>query len=151
MTESFTAIVIDDVDGKPTAVFREQSLPDLPDLDTLVEVDYSSLNYKDGLAVSGGQKITRRTPLVAGADLAGTIVESRSDAWQSGTRVVVNGWGMSETQSGGYTRYQRVSSDWLVEVPDAFTTLEAMAIGTAGYTAALCVDALEKWGVLGSG
>jgi acrylyl-CoA reductase (NADPH) len=151
MTELFTALVIDEVGGAPRASFKQRSLSDLPDLDVLVDVEYSSLNYKDGLAVSGRQKIARRTPLVAGVDLAGTVVESRSSAWRPGTRVVVNGWGMSETQDGGYTRYQRVSGDWLVEIPDAFTTRDAMAIGTAGYTSALCVDALEQWGVLGSG
>lgn len=151
MTELFTALVIDEAEGVPSASFKQQSLSDLPDLDTLVEVEYSSLNYKDGLAVSGRQKIARRTPLVAGIDLAGTVVESRSGAWSLGTRVVVNGWGMSETHNGGYARYQRVSSEWLVAIPDVFTTTDAMAIGTAGYTSALCVDALEQWGVLGSG
>ena len=147
MTDTFTALVVDEVDGTPMAAFRQIGLDDLPDLDTLVEVEYSSLNYKDGLCVSGRQKIARRTPLIAGADLAGTVVETSDPAWPAGTRVVVNGWGLTETQSGGYTRYQRLSSDWLVRIPEEFTTLQAMAIGTAGYTAALCVDALEAWGI----
>lgn len=147
MTDTFTAMVIDDGDGKPEARLRQLSLADLPDHDTLVKVEYSSLNYKDGLAVSGKQKIARKTPLIAGADLAGTVVESRNPDWQPGTRVVVNGWGMSETESGGYTRYQRVSSDWLIRIPDVFSTEQAMAIGTAGYTSALCVDALTAWGL----
>ena len=119
MNEPFTALVIDDVDGKPVAGFRELTQADLPDHDTLVQVEFSSLNYKDGLAVSGRQKIARRTPLIGGADLAGTVVESRNPRWAPGTRVVVNGWGMSETESGGYTRYQRVRSEWLVQIPDA--------------------------------
>jgi acrylyl-CoA reductase (NADPH) len=144
---TFTALVIDEVDGTPSASFRELTFEDLPDHDVLVEVEYSSLNYKDGLAVSGRQRIARCCPLVAGADLAGVVVESRDPAWRSGDRVVVNGWGMSETQAGGYTRYQRVDPSWLVRLPDAFTTEQAMAIGTAGYTAALCVDQLERWGV----
>jgi acrylyl-CoA reductase (NADPH) len=151
MNETFTAMVIDDVDGKPVAGFRELTQADLPDHDTLVQVDFSSLNYKDGLALSGRQKIARRTPLIGGADLAGTVVESRNPRWAPGTRVVVNGWGMSETESGGYTRYQRVRSEWLVRIPDAFSTEQAMAIGTAGYTSALCVDALASRGSVGDG
>ncbi|MBD8561804.1 oxidoreductase [Pseudomonas fluorescens] len=146
MSEIFTALVIEDVDGKPKATFKQQSLSDLPDLDVLVEVAYSTLNYKDGLAVAGKQKIARKPPLVGGIDLAGTVVESRDPAWQKGDRVVVNGWGLSELHNGGYTRYQRVKPEWLVRLPDALTFLQAMAIGTAGYTAALCVDALERWG-----
>lgn len=151
MTDSFTAIVIDNVDGKPKASFETLTVADLPDHDVLVEVEFSSLNYKDGLAVSGRQKIARKPPLIAGADLAGTVVESRDPAWEAGARVVVNGWGLSETQAGGYTRYQRVEPGWLVRIPDAFTTEQAMAIGTAGYTAALCVDALEAWGLPAGG
>lgn len=151
MNEPFTALVIDDVDGKPVAGFRELTQADLPDHDTLVQVEFSSLNYKDGLAVSGRQKIARRTPLIGGADLAGTVVESRNPRWAPGTRVVVNGWGMSETESGGYTRYQRVRSEWLVQIPDGLSTEQAMAIGTAGYTSALCVDALAGRGSLGDG
>src|SRR5690348_12654966 len=108
MADTFTAILLDNVDGKPKASFNELTLADLPDHDVLVQVEYSSLNYKDGLAVSGRQKIARKPPLIAGADLAGTVAESRDPAWVPGDRVVVNGWGLSETQPGGYTRYQRV-------------------------------------------
>ncbi|WP_207459381.1 MDR family oxidoreductase [Azospirillum sp. SYSU D00513] len=146
MAETFTAFVIEDVDGKPRGGFRQLSLGDLPDHEVLVEVACSTLNYKDGLAVSGKGRIARKLPMVAGIDLAGTVVESRSPAWKAGDRVVVNGWGLSETQWGGYGRYQRVKTDWLTRLPDAFTPQQAMAIGTAGYTAALCVDALEDWG-----
>lgn len=149
MTDTFNAVVIDDVDGKPKAGMRELSLADLPDYDTLVQVEFSSLNYKDGLAVSGRQRIARKTPLIAGADLAGTVVESQNPQWPAGTRVVVNGWGMSETTPGGYSRYQRVKSEWLTRIPEAFTTEQAMAIGTAGYTSALCVNALTAWGIAG--
>lgn len=149
MTDTFKAVVIDDADGLPIASLRELSLADLPDYDTLVQVEYSSLNYKDGLAISGRQRIARKTPLVAGADLAGTVVESTNPAWPAGTRVVVNGWGLSETTPGGYTRFQRVKSEWLTRVPDEFTTEQAMAIGTAGYTSALCVNALTAWGITG--
>lgn len=151
MTDAFSAMMVEDVDGKPRAGFREITKKDLPDHDVLVEVSYSSLNYKDGLAVSGKGRIARRLPMVAGIDIAGTVVESRSSAWAPGDRVVVNGWGLSETEWGGYTRFQRLKPEWLIRLPDAFTLQEAMAIGTAGYTAALCVNALEDWGVIQPG
>ena len=149
MTESFPAILIESVDDSAVSSLKQITLADLPDRDVLVEVACSSLNYKDGLAVSGNKsKVARRLPMVAGIDLAGTVVESRSPEWQPGDKVIVNGWGMSENHWGGYSRYQRVDADWLVRLPDAFTFEQAMAIGTAGYTAALCVDALEEWGVI---
>ncbi|RYE62537.1 MAG: oxidoreductase, partial [Rhizobiaceae bacterium] len=151
MTETFTAMVIDTVDGKPKGAFRKISLADLPDNDVLVEIAYSTVNYKDGLAITGKGRIARRMPMVGGIDLAGTVVESRSPDWEPGDKVVVNGWGLSETEWGAYTRYQRVKPEWLIPLPDAFTMEQAMAIGTAGYTAALCVDALEKWGSIKPG
>lgn len=151
MSDTFRALMIVDHDGKPKAEFRQLTLADLPDHDVLVEVAFSTLNYKDGLAVSGRSRIARRMPMVAGIDLAGTVVESGSPDWKPGDKVVVNGWGMSETEWGGYTRFQRVKSQWLTRLPDAFTLEQAMAIGTAGYTAALCVDALEAWGTIQPG
>lgn len=151
MSETFTALMLEDVDGKPRAGFREITKADLPDNDVLVEVAYSSLNYKDGLAISGKGRIARRLPMVAGIDIAGTVVESRSPAWKAGDKVVANGWGMSETEWGAYTRFQRLKPEWLIRLPDAFTMEQAMAIGTAGYTAALCVDALEDWGKIQPG
>ncbi len=146
MTETFRALVIDDQDGKPVAAFRQLSLADLPDHDILVEVRFSTLNYKDGLAISGTGRIARRLPMVAGVDLAGIVVESRHPDWTPGDKVVVNGWNMSETEWGGYTRFQRLKPEWLTRLPDAFSLEDSMAIGTAGYTAALCIDALEAWG-----
>lgn len=151
MSETFNAMVIDAVDGKPKADFRALEVADLPNLDVLVEIHFSTLNYKDGLAVSGKGRIARRTPLVAGIDLAGVVVESRSSDWKPGDRVVVNGFGLSETEWGGYSRYQRLKPEWLMRLPDAFTFEQAMAIGTAGYTAALCVNALERWGAIKPG
>ncbi len=149
--EPFTALVLEAEGRTQTARFRSLTAADLPDHDTLVQVSFSTMNYKDGLAVSGKGRIARRLPMVAGIDLMGTIVETRSADWKSGDKVIVNGWGMSETEWGGYSRYQRVKSDWLVRLPDTLTEVEAMAIGTAGYTAALCVDALEDWGVVKPG
>ena len=151
MTAPFRALMIVDHDGKPKAEFRELTLDMLPDHDVLVEVAYSTLNYKDGLAVTGKGRIARRLPMVAGLDLAGRVVESRSAEWQVGDKVIVNGWGLSETEWGGYTRFQRVKPQWLTRLPEAFSLEQAMAIGTAGYTAALCVDALEDWGVIAPG
>lgn len=146
--DSFRAMVIDQVDGKPKADFRRLTLADLPDNEVLVRVEYSTLNYKDGLSITGKGRIARRFPMVAGADLAGTVVESRDPAWRAGDKVVVNGWGMSETDWGGYSAYQRVKAGWLTRLPETFSLEQAMAIGTAGYTAALCVNALEDWGVI---
>ncbi|MBK4721527.1 oxidoreductase [Azospirillum sp. YIM DDC1] len=151
MAETFKAFVIEDADGKSKGGFRQLTLADLPDNDVLVEVAYSTVNYKDGLAVSGKGRIARKLPMVAGIDLAGTVVESRSPAWKTGDKVVANGWGMSETQWGGYTRFQRLKPEWLTRLPDAFSFEEAMGIGTAGYTAALCVEALETWGAVQPG
>lgn len=151
MTDTFTALVIEDEAGKPKASFKQLTFSDLPDHDVLVEIAFSTLNYKDGLAVSGKSRIARKPPLVGGIDLAGTVVESRSPEWRTGDKVVVNGWGLSETEWGGYSQFQRVKSQWLVRLPDAFSLQDAMAIGTAGYTAALCVDSLEAWGVIQPG
>ncbi|MEO3999697.1 MDR family oxidoreductase [Mesorhizobium sp. CAU 1732] len=148
MSEPFDAMMIVDDAGKPKAEFRKLTLAELPDHDVLVEVAYSTLNYKDGLALSGKGRIARRLPMVAGIDIAGTVVESRSPDWKPGDRVVANGWGMSETEWGGYSRFARLKAEWLVALPDAFSLEDAMAIGTAGYTAALCVNALEDWGAI---
>lgn len=143
---TFRAVVIEDVEGAQRATERSLTVEDLPDHEVLVEVAFSSLNYKDGLALLG-RKIARRLPLIAGIDIAGMVVESSSPQWSPGDLVVVNGWGLSETEQGGYTRYQRVKPEWLVHLPEALSLEQAAAIGTAGYTAALCVDALAAWGV----
>jgi putative YhdH/YhfP family quinone oxidoreductase len=140
-------VVLEEIDGKPKASFRTLSVADLPDHDVLVDVAYSTVNYKDGLALTGKGKIARKFPMVCGVDLAGTVAESRSPDWKPGDRVVVNGWNLSETEWGGYIQKQRVKPEWLVRVPDAFTLAEAMAVGTAGYTAMLAVLALEQMGV----
>lgn len=148
MTEIFRALMIVDHEGKPRAGFHDLTHADLPDHDVLVEIAYSTLNYKDGLAISGQSRIARRLPMVAGLDLAGTVVESRSPDWRPGDQVIVNGWGLSETEWGGYSRFQRLKPHWLTRLPEGFSLREAMAVGTAGYTAALCVNALEDWGTI---
>jgi len=147
-SDRFPALIARETgDGKYKAAIEELTLADLPDEDVLVEVDCSTVNYKDGLAVSGKGKIIRKFPMVCGIDLAGTVVESRSPDWKAGDKVLVNGYGLSERFWGGFSRYQRLKPEWLVRRPDAFSAAEAMAIGTAGYTAMLCVLALAEAGV----
>ena len=119
----------------------------LTDSGALIKVDYSTINYKDALAVTATAPIIRRYPLVPGIDLAGVIEESDDPDWQVGDRVVVNGWGMGEGHSGGLAQYARVPASFLVKLPQNISTRHAMAIGTAGYTASLCVDALEAQGI----
>ncbi|QQM32293.1 oxidoreductase [Martelella lutilitoris] len=147
MTETFEALLIRAKDN-PKASLAELSLSDLPDLPVLVRVDYSSLNYKDGLSVTGKGRIARRFPMVPGIDIAGTVVESASEAFRPGDKVIANGNGMSETEWGAYSAYQRLKPEWLMPQPEGLTQKEAMAIGTAGYTAALCVNQLLAWGVV---
>ena len=142
--QTFKAIVVEE--GADKAVLKDLSLIDLPDNDVLVDIDYSTLNYKDALAVSG-KGICRRLPMVCGIDLAGTVLESRAAQYSPGDRVLVNGHGLSETVWGGYTQKQRLKSEWLTRVPDVFSTEQAMAIGTAGYTAMLCVEAIRDKGI----
>jgi len=115
--------------------------------DVLVAVDYSTLNYKDALAVTGRGPVIRQFPLIPGIDFAGTVQASSYPGIAVGDRVVANGWGLSQSHHGGYAQKARVNGDWLVKIPDTFSTKDAMAIGTAGYTAMLCVLALEHGGL----
>jgi len=119
----------------------------LPEGDVTVRIDWSTLNYKDGLAITGKSPVVRRFPMVPGIDFAGTVTGSSHPAWKVGDRVVLNGWGVGETHWGGLAQMARVRGDWLVRLPEAFSARQAMAIGTAGYTAMLCVLALEKHGI----
>lgn len=119
----------------------------LPEGDVTVQVDYSTINYKDGLAITGKSPVVRKFPLTPGIDLAGTVTDSQHPLFKTGDRVVLNGWGVGESHSGGLAQKARLKGDWLVHLPAAFTPRQTMAIGTAGYTAMLCVMALEKHGV----
>ena len=123
----------------------------LPEGDVTVAVEYSTLNYKDGLAITNKSPVVRSWPMVAGIDGAGTVTASSHPLWSPGDKVVHNGWGVGETQWGCLAQVARLRGDWLVRLPGAFTTRQAMAIGTAGYTAMLCVLALEDHGVVSSG
>lgn len=147
MTNTFNAIVAEDIEGRTKGSLKAITLDDLPNEDVLVEIAYSTLNYKDGLAVSGKGKICRSLPLICGIDLAGTVVESRDDQFTSGDKVLVNGFGLSEKYNGGYSQKQRLKGEWLVRVPDGFSLEETMAIGTAGYTSMLCVHAIQDAGI----
>lgn len=120
---------------------------DLMPGDVTIDVEYSTVNYKDALALSGKAGVIQKFPLIPGIDLAGTVRQSSSPDFAAGERVLVNGWGLSQTHHGGYAQRARVGSEWLVKVPSPFSTRDAMAIGTAGYTAMLCVMALEHGGI----
>lgn len=147
MSDSFNAIVAEEVDGKVRGSLKQLDLSDLPEEAVLIDVAYSSLNYKDGLAVSGKGKICRKLPMVCGIDLAGTVAESSDCRFKTGDKVLVNGYELSEKYWGGYSQKQRVNPDFLVPLPDGLTLKESMAIGTAGYTAMLAIMALQKHGV----
>lgn len=140
------AILIDEVDDEYTVGLTDVDPAGLPNGDVKVDVEYSTLNYKDSLAITGASPVVRRFPMVPGIDFSGRVVESESDEFAAGDRVVLNGWGVGETHWGGYAEQARVESGWLVPLPSAFTTRQAMAIGTAGYTAMLSVLALEDHG-----
>ena len=147
MSETINAIVARERDGKVAARLERINTADLPDEDVLVEISHSALNYKDGLAVSGRGRICRRLPMVCGIDLAGEVLESRDERFKPGDRVLANGYELSEKYWGGYAQRQRLNGDWLVPVPDAFSPEQAMALGTAGYTAMLAVHAIQDAGV----
>ena len=147
MSDTFKALVLTQVDGKTTAAIRQLTHADLPVGEVLVEVAYSSLNYKDGLAVTGLGKIVRAFPMVAGIDFVGKVIESSSERYQVGDSVILTGWGVGEKHWGGYAQRARVQADWLVPLPSKLTAQQAMTIGTAGLTAMLCVMALAESGV----
>src|SRR4051794_4510396 len=117
------------------------------DGDVTIRVEWSTVNYKDGLAVTGQAPVVRRFPMIGGIDLAGTVEQSSHPEWKPGDKVVCNGWGMGETHLGAYAEKARVRGDWLVALPQGMSSRDAMAIGTAGYAAMLAVLALEKHGV----
>ena len=143
----FKALLLEKTDGAFSASIRSLDEAALPEGDVLVQVEHSTLNYKDGLAITNRAPVVRAWPMVPGIDGAGTVIESRHANWQAGDRVIHNGWGVGETRWGCLAQKARLMGDGLVRLPDAFTTRQAMAIGTAGYTAMLCVLALERHGL----
>jgi acrylyl-CoA reductase (NADPH) len=145
--ERFKALVLTKGEKAPEVRWTELAQADLMDGDVTVRVSHSTLNYKDGLALTGRAPVVRRWPMVAGIDFAGTVTASSHAGFKPGDQVILNGWGLGETHLGGYAQVARVKGDWLVKKPETFTAAQAMAIGTAGYTAMLAVLALEKAGV----
>jgi acrylyl-CoA reductase (NADPH) len=144
---TFKAMVIEKADGGTKAALTSFDDANLMDGDVTVRVEYSALNYKDGLAITGKAPVVRRFPMIAGIDFAGTVETSNHPAWKAGDKVIGNGWGMGETHLGAYAEKARVKGDWLVPLPASMSAREAMAIGTAGYTAMLAVMALEHHGL----
>jgi len=146
----FKAIQLSQGDDKKTSArYGDLDEQGLPAGDVTVRVEYSSLNFKDALAITGRGAIVKSWPLVPGIDLAGVVEESAVAAWRPGDRVVVNGWGMGESHGGGLAQKARVPAGWLLRLPESLSTRQAMAVGTAGYTAALCTMALQKHGIAG--
>ncbi len=141
------AVVIDKTEDQQTVALRDVSAADLPEGDVLVDVAYSTLNYKDALAITGASPVVRSFPMVPGIDFAGVVRESTHADFKAGDKVILNGWGVGEKHWGGLSGQARVSGDWLIPQPQGMTARQAMVIGTAGYTAMLCVLALEDHGV----
>ena len=144
---TFKAIVIDKAESGQSVRLTDFDDKDLMDGDVTVHVEWSTVNYKDGLAVTGKAPVVRRFPMIAGVDFAGTVESSSHAGWRAGDKVILNGWGLGETHLGAYAQRARVKGDWLVRLQSAMSARDAMAIGTAGYTAMLCVMALERAGV----
>jgi acrylyl-CoA reductase (NADPH) len=144
---TFNAIVIDKADTGQTVRLTDFDEKDLMDGDVTVRVEWSTVNYKDGLAVTGKAPVVRRFPMIAGVDFAGTVEFSSHPKWRPGDQVILNGWGLGETHLGAYAEKARVKGDWLIRRPAGVSARDAMAIGTAGYTAMLAVMALERAGI----
>ena len=145
--EKFKAFRIFEADGKSTGRLVEASLNELAPGDVVIKAAYSSVNYKDALAGTGAGKILRRFPLIGGIDVAGTVISSTDERFKQGADVLVTGYDLSVTHDGGYAEYVRVPADWVVQLPDGLTCFESMALGTAGFTAALSITEMERNGL----
>lgn len=149
MSETFKAILVSrDADKKQSVAVTDLTETELMEGDVTVAVEATTVNYKDGLAITGKAPVVRRWPLVPGIDFAGTVISSSNPDWRKGDKVILNGWGVGETHFGAYAGRARVKGDWLVPLPEGISAHDAMAVGTAGYTAMLCVMALERHGIL---
>jgi acrylyl-CoA reductase (NADPH) len=147
MSNRFQAYQINKSEAGQTCELKQLSDTDLMEGDVTIKVEYSTLNYKDGLALTGKSPVVRSFPLTPGIDFAGSVISSDHSNFEAGDKVVLNGFGVGEVHSGGYAQKARVKGDWLVRLPDGINTRQAMAIGTAGYTAMLCIMALENHGI----
>ncbi len=143
----FSAILIEKTETGQTCALKQLDDSQLPEGDVTIDVQYSTINYKDGLAMTGSGPVVRRWPMVPGIDLVGTVSDSSYAEFKSGDVVLLNGWGVGEVHWGGLATKARLNGDWLIKLPSGFTGQQAMAIGTAGYTASLSVDALVKFGI----
>ncbi|MEP9348119.1 MDR family oxidoreductase [Xanthobacter sp. KR7-225] len=141
------AIVVEKTEAGQAVALKTFDEAELMEGDVTVRVTHSTLNYKDGLALTGKAPVVRRFPMIPGIDFAGVVERSDADAFKPGDKVLLNGWGTGETHLGAYAEKSRVKSDWLIPLPDGLSPAQAMAIGTAGYTAMLCVMALERYGL----
>nr|WP_296751276.1 MDR family oxidoreductase [Thioalkalivibrio sp.] len=148
MSETFKALVLEEGKKAPVASLRQLEQAGLPDGEVLVRVSHSSLNYKDGMILKGLGRLARKYPHVPGIDLAGAVLESSDGRYRPGDAVVLTGWRVGEAHWGGYAQLARVKADWLVPLPDGLSPKQAMAVGTAGFTAMLAVQALEDHGLL---
>lgn len=147
MTDPFKALLLEQSDGKTVARLAELAQSDLMPGEVTVDVEWSTLNYKDALAITGSAPVVRHFPFVPGIDFAGTVRNSEDERFRPGDKVVLTGWGVGERHFGGLAERARVKADWLVPMPDGLDTKRAMMIGTAGFTASLCVQELERQGV----
>ncbi len=143
----FNALILEQHDNLTTAQIKQLNISDLPEGEVLVDVHYSSLNYKDGLAITGKGKIIRQFPMVPGIDLVGSVIESQDSRYHIGQKVLLTGWGVGENHWGGMAQKARLKADWLVPLPESLSDQNAMKIGTAGLTAMLCVQALVDAGI----
>ncbi len=144
---AFDALLISKSDAGQTAEWTSLTEDQLMEGDVTLRVTHSTMNYKDGLAITGKAPVVRRWPMIPGIDMAGIGHRSAHPDFKAGDKVLLNGWGVGETHYGGYAQMARVNGDWLLPIPDGLTPADCMAIGTAGYTAMLCVMALEAHGV----
>ncbi|MDF2973341.1 MAG: NADPH:quinone dehydrogenase, partial [Microvirga sp.] len=144
---AFKAVVIDKSEAGQSVEIRAFNDEDLMDGDVTVRVSHSTLNYKDGLALTGKAPVVRRFPMIPGVDLAGIVEASSNPEFKPGDAVILNGWGLGETHLGAYAERVCVKGDWLIPLPHGLTPQQAMAVGTAGYTAMLCLMALERHGL----
>ena len=148
MSDSFKALIVQKQDDQTSAAVEDIRVDQLPQGDVLVAVEYSTVNYKDGLCIGPGGGLVRQYPHVPGIDFAGTVESSEDSRFKSGDKVILTGWRVGEVHWGGYAQKARVNGDWLVPLPESMTTEQAMLVGTAGFTAMLAVDTLESVGNL---
>ncbi|MCP4071019.1 MAG: oxidoreductase [Hyphomicrobiales bacterium] len=148
MSDKFRAILVSrDEDKKQSVDIVQLGISDLMDGDVTIKVEATTVNYKDGLAITGKSPVIRHWPMVPGIDLVGSVVDSQSDEFSAGDKVLLNGFGVGEAHWGGYAGMARLKSDWLIKLPSGISPLQAMSVGTAGYTSMLCVMALERYGI----